>query len=352
MIIIYLAVMAVIFYVGGIYRDMPVTALFIAEAVMLLLLMIQTITARRKINCFFKKNTAYAIKNTPSKREALFRNGSRFTLLKLSCNVKSFYAENDKAKAKKYRFFIPSGGEKSIYPAVTGEYCGILKTRIYNVKIKDCFGITGAGTKACAEGSIVILPCEKPLKLIKRTTPSDYDREVTESLMHSGTDSHEVHQLRLYRYGDPVKNIHRNLSARTDEIYYKEYKATESSSAKLFVDIKGLSEKDIEERDVFYELCSSVILGIFDCLGAVEAQWYNGSKREKMTLKERAGIRNILARLYSCKTDKSADISDMDKAENSFMLNASLELYADKRHIFTFSRESWEEQIKTEEFII
>ena len=175
---------------------------------------------------------------------------------------------------------------------------------------------------------------------------------MTESLIHSGTDSHEVHQLRLYRYGDPVKNIHRNLSARTDEIYYKEYKATESSNARLFVDIKGLTEKDIKEADIFYELCSSVILGIFDCLGAVDVQWYNGGRREKMTLRERAGIRNILARLYSCKTDKSTDIKDTDKAENCFMFNTSLELYADRRHIFTFSREGWEEQIKTEEFMI
>ncbi len=352
MLILYLAVIAVTFYVGGIYRDLPVTVLFISEGIMLLLLMAQTITARRKIECFFKKSTTYAIKNTPAKKEALFKNNSRFTLSRLSCRIKSFYAENDKAKAKKYKLFLPSGAEKSICADVSGKYCGILKTRIYNVKIKDCFGITGAGTRAFAEGNTVILPSEKPLKFIKRANPSDYDREVTESLMHSGTDSHEVHQLRLYRYGDPVKNIHRNLSARTDEIYYKEYKAAESSSARLFVDIKGNREADIEKADVFYELCSSVILGIFDCLGAVEVQWYNGNKREKMTLREKAGIRNILARLYVCKTDKNADASGMNKAENCFMFNTSLELYADKKHIFTFSHEDWEEQIKTEEFII
>ena len=78
MLIIYLAITAVTFYVGGIYRNLPITVLFTAEVIILLALIFQTIYSRRKISCSFGKGTSFAIKNVPAKREAVFRNNSVF----------------------------------------------------------------------------------------------------------------------------------------------------------------------------------------------------------------------------------------------------------------------------------
>lgn len=57
----------------------------------------------------------------------------------------------------------------------------------------------------------------------KRTSPSERSGEVSEIYTKNGEKSRDLKQLREYRAGDRIKDIHWNLTAKTDDIMVREY---------------------------------------------------------------------------------------------------------------------------------
>lgn len=352
MILIYIAIMIITFYIGGIYRNMPVTVLFIAEAAIFVIMLITVLISRRGISCAFKKDIGCCNKDSRVKREIIFKNNSPFTILRLTYKIRSFYISPKENKAKKYKLSLSRKSSISSQPEIQGKYCGIMHIRAYNVRVRDYFGIFNIKSRAEAKSDLLIIPTEKPLKFKKRMSATDYDRELIEGVLNKGHNSQEIHQLRQYQPGDSFKNIHWNMSARTDELYYKEFKDTESSRVKLFIDLRGKDSTDLNKTDAFYELCSSVILGLLYSLGTTEVQWFNKGRKESMVIKESTGLKSILTRLYYCTTDREIKPHSLYKNEDYFIFNTNLELYNGKSLIYSFSDKEWENQIKVEEFII
>ncbi len=72
---------------------------------------------------------------------------------------------------------------------------------------------------------IPVLPLDIPAPVYpkKKSTPTEGDGEITEIPTSSGEKTRDLKELREYRDGDRLKDIHWKLTAKTDEIMVREY---------------------------------------------------------------------------------------------------------------------------------
>ena len=69
-----------------------------------------------------------------------------------------------------------------------------------------------------------------------------------------GDARHEIRQVREYRSGDSLRSVHRNLSARSGNLWIKEYERETEGAARVFLDLSEFSAAGPSERDSFYRL--------------------------------------------------------------------------------------------------
>lgn len=145
----------------------------------------------------------------------------------------------------------------------------------------------------------------------------------------AGTDVREVQQYREYQEGDSVKNIHWKLSARSEELWVKEFSRSDERRVELFLDLIERNACSAEEMDAFYEVFLALLLGLLEKYDSVYLYWYCWQEKalivQRVTGEEQ--YQETLAKLY--RTDRiPADQVD-EKAywdEKNVQVGSSLQL--------------------------
>ncbi len=116
----------------------------------------------------------------------------------------------------------------------------------------------------------------------------------------AGTEVQEVHQYREYKEGDSIKNVHWKLSARSEEMWVKEYSRANECRVGLFLDLVLRKPLDAQRRDAFYEILLALLLGLLARYDGVFLYWFR--LREKAFIRrlftEEEQYRELLAELY------------------------------------------------------
>jgi len=96
-------------------------------------------------------------------------------------------------------------------------HCGIWDLQACRVRVYDCLGLFGFPRRAVA-APITVLPQERPV-----TPPPELSRcRPKRWKPKPGGGFSENHELRLYRPGDSLRQIHWKLSAKTGKLVYRE----------------------------------------------------------------------------------------------------------------------------------
>lgn len=344
---LYIVIMLITFYMGGVYRNTPLIVLSFAEAAFFVLMLITAFISVSCIKTHFKKNMSYGYKNTEFKIPISVVNKSAFPINKAAICYRYFYVNKKENKAKKATFVVDVRSENTVNISVMGKYCGILKVNTYKVKAGDYFSIFFLSHKLQESADVLIMPEEKAIKIQKSS--NIYFNDISDKAHDSQGDSQEINQIRPYRSGDSFKNIHWNISARTDELYYKEFTDTGRETIRLFIDIKSRDIADLKRTDAFYELCSAVILGLLENMGNADVYWKDNENIKNITVSNKNQVQSVLTELYYSKIGENGYSPD---TENSFVLNCDLELYFGNKLIYKFSEENYEEEIMTSSFIL
>ena len=101
------------------------------------------------------------------------------------------------------------------------------------ITLMDYFGILPTRAEAVALARTTVLPELFPMEVTLLASPC-YAEDGT--VARRGEDRSEMFQLREYRAGDDIRQIHWKLSAKTDELILREASQPESRELLLFWD--------------------------------------------------------------------------------------------------------------------
>ncbi len=122
-----------------------------------------------------------------------------------------------------------------IYP-LQSDYLGILTIEVKELQVTDWLGFVTLHKKMQGKKEIVLLPSDCLTIEPELSALQNGMTEVEES-KNKGTDFSEVQDVREYRPGDKLQNIHWKLSAKKDEWMVKERVSLSSSQLIVFVEL-------------------------------------------------------------------------------------------------------------------
>lgn len=141
---------------------------------------------------------------------------------------------------------------------LASEYCGLIQVQMERMEYMDLLGLVSVCLDMPAMGETVILPKEQESTMEQRSGFQAGISEAEESLA-KGYDFAEVTDMREYRPGDRIKDIHWKLSAKKEELMVKERTSVAQSQVILLMDLSGDGVAVTEIMRVAYGLTKAFL---------------------------------------------------------------------------------------------
>lgn len=133
-------------------------------------------------------------------------------------------------------------GEKWLYDPVKGltaDHCGGITCAVEKAKVYDYLGIFSFRVRKTQQKTILVRPDPLPLK-----APEDLQRYTARAWKPKfGGGFAENHELRLYRPGDNLNQVHWKLSAKTGKLILREPMEPEQGLLLLTLTLRGTREE-------------------------------------------------------------------------------------------------------------
>lgn len=359
-------------YMAGEFRQLWLMVLFAMELFLFGASFLLTIYFRGKFSVEFPRHSEAAEKGTWFPCRIRIKNAGRLPVSRFQIKVCYGYAESvgtkDSGRTQENsgtREICGScdSGENTFQFEMMGKYCGIMTLRIVRLRVYDYLALFSTSCSMEETVEAAVYPGEQALNLGGLLSGNSPDMGFAEETVSgSGESGSEVRQLREYRSGDSSRYIHWNQSARTGQLWVKEYEKESDAAVGLFLNLEGLEDAGVRELDAFYELLSALILGLLEKVRVVRVRWYEAKRkcfREK-EVENREENRELLLQLYRLLRGRdsvsrvqqkgapgAAESKKPENAGHSFLtLDGKLRLYRKGEMVCAFSAECLERQIR------
>lgn len=172
-------------------------------------------------------------KNAAAECVLQVHNGARLPVLRYFCIVT---VHNDLTGEREHITLtggVRAHGSGTHRFLLQSRYCGRITASVDAITLMDYFGILPTRAEAAALARTTVLPELFPMEVTLLASPC-YAEDGT--VARRGEDRSEMFQLREYRAGDDIRQIHWKLSAKTDELILREASQPESRELLLFWD--------------------------------------------------------------------------------------------------------------------
>lgn len=166
----------------------------------------------------------------------------------------------------------------------------------------------------------VVFPKDRALRIELGTYPGGNDEDMTMPFSEHGNSHDEVRQIREYRAGDPVRHIHWNQTAKSGNLWVKEYEDERKPVITLYLDRKEFVPGSAEADALFYELLQAVLAGLIQCGAEADVSWRDRSSGRLYRAPAGSGeqIRRILLELFRLEEqEKAAESAGADQEEQN-----------------------------------
>lgn len=285
---------------------------------------------------------------------------NRFSTLKGHMAVK----RENKQKMTNFRSKHIDGscgrGESTVQFEVSGKHCGIMTLRMVRLCAYDYLALFSSSKKMDEAVEVAVYPQEKALDLELHSFGEGAEGPAQEQVSGCGGDAdHEVRQLREYQSGDSSRYIHWNQTARTGQLWVKEYEREADRCIRLYLDMDGMEKAEDEEADAYYELLSALVLGLLKQARSVHVSWHDAAGRTAdMEVSGTEQCRSLLLCLYRRNLPEAVSVLQMageqenGKDGDGLKLDMRLGLYRDNVLLYQFSAENIAEQITDGKYIL
>lgn len=105
----------------------------------------------------------------------------------------------------------------------TPQHCGRIVLTLEKVRAVCPLGLSTRRLALTAETSLLVTPESKPLRVLLDEQPDFLQDSLRYSAQQPGYDPSEVFRIREYVPGDPLRQIHHKLSAKTDRLLVRDF---------------------------------------------------------------------------------------------------------------------------------
>lgn len=194
---------------------------------------------------------ATAAKRTAAGCRVRIRNSALLPVMRCGCRVSIRNDLTEEEQTVTLTGGVSARGESSQNILLQSRYCGRLRVRISRFTLLDYLGLLPMQAPVKAEARLTILPNLFPMDADMTARPAYADDGASD---RRGEDRSEVYQLREYRPGDDIRQIHWKLSSKLDELILKEASQPESRSLLVFWDKRTGTP---QQMDALAEVVSS-----------------------------------------------------------------------------------------------
>lgn len=353
-----LALLAFSWYIAGKYRQIPMTVLLTAEVFLLVIMFVLPRYFRRILKFGFLGKNQTVQKGEESFCSVHVNNKGRLPVNKLNIKIKFAYQKDKQTVLKKKLDGSAACGNKNLLEfGFKAPYCGMIDASLESVRIYDYLSIFSSYKRLKAEMKIAVFPSERALHIELPSFGQDENNPVTEMIApKSGDDHNDIRQIREYHPGDSIRLLHRNYSAKTGELWIKEYEREKDFRLDLILDTSDIQKKTAEERDAFYEILSAVVLGLLQNQAIVRVYWHDDSQTGiyYMDVETAGQCKEMLYRLYDTifEQKQTEHLPTAVPNVEAMKFNLDLEWCFNDKLIYRFSKTRWNDEISQITFVI
>lgn len=137
---------------------------------------------------------------------------------------------------------LKNAGHGAAGVPVPAEHCGAWEITVIRARVCDYLGLFSFGVRAPEKRTVTVLP----IPVQPEPVPDLSALRAVRFVPKSGGGFAEVHDLRAYRPGDSLRDIHWKLTAKTDEPVVREAMVPEQGRALVTFDLYG-TESSLDE---------------------------------------------------------------------------------------------------------
>lgn len=181
-----------------------------------------------------------------------------------------------RGKKKKYWMTLPvvPRGESEYIRQVSLYGTGNYEICLKKLRVYDVTGLFGWNIRIRKQGIVQVMPefYDVPVRLTPATKNFYGEADVYDENM-PGHDNSELFQVREYRPGDRLQNMHWKLTAKQDELIVKEYSLPKACPVILFLSYHPGKRRSLLS---FLETVASLSFSIMDAGCPHYVVWYDG----------------------------------------------------------------------------
>ena len=279
--LMYLLGMACTLYLAAIYSSHGMVLIFVIEFVFfwvdLSLLFYQW--KRLGVRLEFPLPAAERGQEVPL--ELVVDNGGRFPVAKEMVCLK--YKRSGSRKTEKLKLQVFAGKQESI--RFSNKISGLCSGSYYFEKAvaiwHDPLGLLRIQKSVSLHERLDIMPEIYPVGVTVSEPVRNFmeESDVYDSL-YSGGDASEIFQLREFRKGDKLKDIHWKLSAKEDEWIVRENGKPLACAVVLLIDFSEEKKKFLGRHDVLLSLAASISFALMENKCPHYAAWFSNAEQD------------------------------------------------------------------------
>ena len=274
--IIYIFIMLTTLYLMIMYTETLFFLMFIAEFLLLIVCFVMALVLRFKIRVgIVTDNTVVSSKEpVPLVLEVENKSIIPTSAIKIRCRYFNTLGQSHPSKRfvkeQWVQVYVNSKTTAKIKLHLESDYCGILNICLNRCKVSDFLHVFSFGKKLNLVCETTIFP--KLTDINFEISPGVRDFVGESDLFskeRSGDDPSEVFDVRPYRMGDRLQQVHWKLTARMDETFVKEFSRPIGYPVVIFWD---LSKEHLGDKMLVKALAYAIEKTISISKGLIEAE--------------------------------------------------------------------------------
>jgi len=279
----YLLIMGVTVYIAFMYKSTAMMLLFFMEAVLFVVAFFSMIIRCFKIRGYIEVPVGIAERGRESLVKLVITNRCLLPLNRLQALV----VVNDvmRGRKKRYRMTLPAvpRGESEYIRSVSFYDTGNYEIYLRKLRIYDITGVLSWNIRIKKQGIVQVMPelHDVPVRLTQATKNFYGEADVYDE-NQPGYDKSELFQVREYRAGDRLQNVHWKLTAKQDELIVKEYSLPKACPVILFLSYRPGRKK---QQLYFLETVASLSFSIMDAGCPHYVVWYDNASSDVVRIR-------------------------------------------------------------------
>jgi len=355
-----LLITGITIYIAFMYQSTGMMLLFFMEATLFVVASVSLLVRCSRVRGYMEVPVGIAERGGEGMIKLVMENRGLLPINK----IRALVVVNDMMRGKKKRYWmtmpaVPRGDSvfmKNLFFYGTGNYeIYLRKLRIYDITGAFCYNI-----RMQKQGTIQVMPkiFDVPVRLTRATRSFYGDADVYDE-NHPGQDKSEMFQVREYRAGDRLQNVHWKLTAKQEELVVKEYSLPKACPVMLILSYGARKKKQLLR---FMETVASLSFSIMDAGCPHYVVWYDGMEQDVMRIRvddeeSLFYMIGVLMKIHwvRCKEDITQLYREKYRQDPyvwTLTLDEKLQLYKEKELLVKYSARKTESSLGQTELLI